>query len=237
MRTTLIAIAIAAALPAFSFAADAPTSPHSFTGNISLTSNYVFRGYSQTDLKPAIQGGADYSHSSGIYAGAWGSNVSWLKDSNSAVDNDTEVDFYAGYKHAFGDFTADIGAIQYYYPGSYPTGYTSPNTLEGYAAASYKWLTLKYSRSVTNLFGFSDSKGSGYLELNGAVEVGAGVTISAHGGIQKVANNSASDYKDWKLAASKDFDGLTVSLAYTDTNVENAKTAKKQGILTVGKTF
>ena len=82
MRKTLVALSMAAAIavPSLGLAqatapAAAPPSDHTFTGNIGLFSEYRFRGISQTFAKPALQGGFDYSHSSGLYLGNWNSNV------------------------------------------------------------------------------------------------------------------------------------------------------------------
>src|ERR1035437_4409760 len=73
-----------AAEPATAPAA-APASPHTFTGNVGLVSQYIFRGLTQTNAHPAIQGGADYSHASGFYAGTWLSNISWFTDQNANI--------------------------------------------------------------------------------------------------------------------------------------------------------
>src|SRR5438046_920148 len=120
MRKSVLALSTAAALAAPGLAAaqaaaPAPTSP--IAGNMSLVSEYRFRGIDQTFGKPAIQGGFDYSHSSGIYVGNWNSNVS----SGAGFPNgNIEMDFYGGWKKAFGDFGLDVGAIYYYYPGTNP---------------------------------------------------------------------------------------------------------------------
>lgn len=89
MRKSILAAAFASAfaLPGLALGqaaapAAAPASPHTFTGNVGLYSQYIFRGLTQTNGRPALQGGADYSHSSGLYLGAWGSNVSWLEETN-----------------------------------------------------------------------------------------------------------------------------------------------------------
>ena len=86
MRKTLIAASVAAALalPVAGHAQTAPAaaSPHTFTGNVGVFSQYIFRGLTQTNRKPALQGGFDYSHSSGFYLGLWGSNVSWFEETN-----------------------------------------------------------------------------------------------------------------------------------------------------------
>ena len=133
----------------------------------------MFRGISQTNEKPALQGGFDLGHKSGFYVGTWASNVSWLSDGNPDVSASLEWDFYGGYKWALpADFVLDLGVLYYWYPGTYPSGYTKPNTTELYVALTWKWLTGKYSYSVENkTFGFPDSRGSDYWELNATYDV------------------------------------------------------------------
>jgi uncharacterized protein (TIGR02001 family) len=124
-----------------------PPAPLSITGNFGIYSQYVFRGLTQTDRKPAFQGGFDLAHTSGFYAGTWGSNISWLHDAGVVAHGGSlEWDFYGGYKYAINeDIGLDVGVLDYYYPGSYVSGATNPDTTELYVAASWKWLSLKYS--------------------------------------------------------------------------------------------
>ena len=85
-------------------AAPEPPAPDwTFSSNVGLFSEYIFRGIAQTAGKPAVQGGFDLAHSSGFYAGTWASNVSWLEDFNAYNRSSVEWDFYAGFKHASGD--------------------------------------------------------------------------------------------------------------------------------------
>ena len=112
-------MALAAILAMGSAAAQqpaAPASPHTVTANIGLFSQYVFRGLTQTDRDPALQGGFDYSHASGFYLGTWASNISWLKDGNLYNGGGSlEWDFYGGLKGPIGksDFTYDVGLAYY----------------------------------------------------------------------------------------------------------------------------
>ena len=77
MKKSLIALALVSAFAAPAFAEEAaPTPEHTLTGNVGLFSSYRFRGIDQTFGKPALQGGFDYTHSSGVYVGNWNSNVS-----------------------------------------------------------------------------------------------------------------------------------------------------------------
>ncbi|MDT3678905.1 MAG: TorF family putative porin [Burkholderiaceae bacterium] len=234
----------------------APT--HSLTANVSLASQYRYRGIAQTDGKPALQGGFDYAHSSGVYLGTWGSNVSWLADSNDDVSNSVELDVYGGWRGKLGDLGYDVGVLRYLYPGSYPAGFVAPHTTELYAAGSWRMFTLKYSHAATNLFGVPDSEGSGYLDLAANFDVGRGFALVAHVGHQRIPSGSlrgirirSSDdcsYTDWKLGVAKAWAGLDWSLSYVDTDAKGGsgecyRSARNRDlgnatvVLTAGRSF
>ena len=231
MRKTILAAAMgaAAAVPALVHAqAAAPQSPHSVTGNVAIVSDYRFRGISQTFEQPAIQGGIDYAHSSGFYLGNWNSSVSGLSYADSGG---IEMDFYGGFKKAFGDFGVDVGLLQYYYPGAKAAGTEKYDTLEAYVAGSWKWLTLKYSLTMTDWFGVNsvstgttngDSEGSGYLELNASYEIAPKLTLIGHIGQQTVKNYGHLDYVDYKIGATYDMSGWLLGAAYVDTDADPA---------------
>ena len=107
-------------------AAAAPAPDWTVTGNLSLASDYRFRGISQTNKQPAISGGFDVAHSSGFYIGNWNSNI----DSDFFQGANIEMDFYGGYKGTLADFGYDLGAIYYYYPGSGRAGQTGRLSVE-----------------------------------------------------------------------------------------------------------
>lgn len=208
--------------------AQAADSPHSLSANVGLTSNYIFRGISQTGGDPAIQGGLDYAHSSGFYLGTWGSNVGWIEDFQGYNSGNLEIDLYGGFRNSIGktDFSYDVGAIKYFYPGSKPGGTTNADTTELYAALGWKWFTVKYSYAISDAFGFSNSDGSDYLDVSASVPIGeTGLTVGAHWGTFNFENNSSADYDDWKVSVAYDMgkltkvmDGVTVGVMYTDTN-------------------
>jgi uncharacterized protein (TIGR02001 family) len=217
MQKILLALAttlIVAATPTLVQAQEA--SPLSF--NVSLTTDYKYRGISQSRRQPAIQGGIDYAHSSGFYVGTWASSIKWIKDAGGGAN--AEIDIYGGYKGAIIEGLGyDVGVLTYQYPGhDLPV---SPNTTEIYGAVTYGPATLKYSHSVTNLFGFSDSKNSGYLDLSATFDVGGGFTVTPHIGHQKVKNNGAFSYTDYALAVNKDWYGFTFGAAYIDTDTDS----------------
>jgi uncharacterized protein (TIGR02001 family) len=167
-------------------AADPPKSDWTFTGNAGLFSDYRFRGISQTNKKPAFQGGFDVSHASGAYVGNWNSNI----DSAFYNGSNLELDFYGGYKLPLGDFTLDVGALYYYYPGSGAGGTFKIDNTEIYVGGAYGPVTLKYSYATSDFFGIADSKGSSYLDAGFSYDLGGGLGVNAHLGYQKLKKNA-----------------------------------------------
>ncbi len=208
MKRSLLALAALTAITAVPAVSHAEDNPLSF--NVSLTTDYRYRGISQTRLKPALQGGADYALPGGFYVGTWASTIKWIKDFGG--DASVEWDLYGGYKGEIQkDLGYDVGVLSYVYPSNALN--PSANTTEIYGAMTFGPATLKYSHSVTNLFGFIDSKNSGYVDLSASFDVGGGVTLAPHLGYQKVTKNSSFSYTDYSLTASKDWFGMTFSAA------------------------
>ena len=251
MRKTILAVAVsaAAAVPGLALAQAAAKSPHTLTGNMSIVSDYRFRGISQTFEQPAIQGGIDYSHASGFYLGNWNSSVSGLSYPGGGG---IEMDLYGGYKKAFGDIGFDVGLLQYYYPkAATATGAEKYDTLEGYIGVTWKWLSAKYSTTLTDYFGVNsistgttngDSEGSGYLELNASYEIAPKLTLIGHIGQQTVKNYGNLDYTDYKIGATYDLSGWVLGAAYVDTDTDvftagGKDMGKGTAVLSVSKSF
>ncbi len=259
LRLSVAAGALAAALSLpvaaqTAASAPAPEPDWTFTGNVGIYSQYVFRGVSQTNEKPALQGGFDLGHKSGFYVGTWGSNISWLSDATPGVSASLEWDMYGGYKGSlYGDLGYDIGLLYYYYPGTYPGGYTKPDTLEGYAGLTWKFLSLKYSYVLGDkTFGFPDSRGSDYIDLTAnydviekVSDVIGKVTLTGHVGHQRFRHFGDFNYTDWKVGASTEIYGLTTGLYVTGTDAHDElytnpfgkKIADTQVVVYVQKTF
>lgn len=228
-------------LTAGSVAAQEKKPDNEFTGNVSLTTDYRYRGISQTRLKPALQGGVDYvNNPSGIYLGAWASTIKWVKDGGG--DGQIEIDLYGGKRGELTkDINYDVGAIAYIYPSSALT--PNPNTVELYGQLSYGPAYIKYSHGVSNLFGFADTKNSGYLDVGANIDAGSGYTINLHLGRQTVKNLGAASFTDYKVGVTKDFGICTVAFAvigadtkfYTGPNSKNL--GKTSAVLSVSKTF
>ncbi len=244
MKLTATKTMILAAL-AFSSAAfaqtKAPEPDYTFAYNVGLVTDYRFRGISQSRLKPALQGGIDFTHKSGIYLGFWGSTIKILKDGFPGADGPIELDFYGGYRGSFGEsgLGYDVGLLRYQYPQeNYPT---TPNTTELYGALTYGAGSIKYSHSIgSETFGVANSRNSYYLEAAYAFDLGSGWSITPHIGHQKFdgAGNGVFSYTDYSIGVGKDFgNGLTGTVSYvdTDTNVYvspvNGKNLGKSGLV------
>jgi uncharacterized protein (TIGR02001 family) len=219
MRKNLLALAAVLAVPAL------PTVAHAdLSFNIGAVSDYRYRGISQSRLKPAVQGGVDWSHASGLYLGAWGSTIKWIEDANPKSSNKAEVDLYGGFKtEIVKDLTLDVGVLAYQYPGhkAGEAGFTSPNTTEIYGGLTYGPFTVKYSHAVTNLFGFTDSKNSWYLDLNATFDLGNGLTLVPHVGRQKVNDFPDFTYTDASLTLNYEvLKGLVLSATAVGTSTK-----------------
>ena len=192
------------------------------TGNVSLTTNYKFRGQDQDAskakaVKPALQGGFDYAFGeSGWYVGNWNSSVDWL------ANNSLEADLYGGYKFKAAGADFDLGALTYIYPGN-----ASGNTTELYGAATFGPVTAKYSHTVSkDYFGWAGAKAgsglkgrnTGYLNLALAQEVAPSLTLKASVGFTRFAGDikdtGVPNYMDYSLGGVYDLgDGLSLGAA------------------------
>lgn len=227
LGATLLSIAAGGAVAQTAApAAPEAKSDWTFTGNANLYSDYRFRGISQTNKKPAFQGGFDVAHSSGFYAGNWNSNI----DSAFFNGANIEMDFYAGYKLAVGPFALDFGALYYYYPGSGSGGTFKIDNTELYAGATWGPLSVKYYHAISDFFGIDDSKNSSYLDGAFVYDLGNGFGLTAHVGYQRLRKNARvieinqstlrASVIDWKLGATYDIagSGFILGVAYIGTN-------------------
>jgi uncharacterized protein (TIGR02001 family) len=224
-------------------AAEAPeASP--VTANVTITNDYRYRGITQSNYQPAIQGGFDYAHESGFYIGNWNSTINWVSNTtNNGVKAPIEMDFYGGFKkELIGEgFASDLGILQYYYPqtgGNYNLQMLNPNTTELYVAQNFTFGPVtgfaKVNYALTNIFGIPNSSGSIYPDLTANYDTGIwGISLNGHIGYQYIAGQPAVSqgvatpknisYTDFKLGATKDFGGgLSLSAAYVSTNANPA---------------
>jgi uncharacterized protein (TIGR02001 family) len=215
----LFALTLGAAAGALAQTA-APAEPESTLAfNVGAVSEYRYRGISQSRLNPAMQGGLDYTDKSGFYVGAWASSIQWIKDAGGNAN--VELDFYGGYKGAVGDVAYDLGYLRYEYPSNKLK--PNANTDEFYGAVTVGVFTAKYSHAVSNLFGFSGSKNSGYLDLSAAYDLGNGYSLTPHVGHQNVSGkgNGVFSYTDYAMTLGKDLgNGLSASAAIIGTDAK-----------------
>lgn len=203
----------------------AEDSPHSLTGNLSFVSDYQYRGVSQTDAGMAIQGGFDYAHKNGLYAGVWGSNVE-LPPANM------ELDVYGGYSGSAGDLGYNVGLLQYLYPD-----FDAINTTEIYAGITYQGFGIKASYSLSDYFGLARSDGTTYWDLSYNHTFANNLALGLHYGYTAGAGDQV-DYSDWKVGLTVPVGKFSVGLAYADTDEASfGKLGDGRLILSLGTTF
>jgi len=210
------------------------------SGNIALVTDYYFRGISQTDNDGAVQGGFDWSHSSGFYVGVWGSNVDF-------GDTHLEFDTYAGYASEYNDFGYDLGVIKY----NYNDTSMHDDPIEWYAKINYSYFSAGYAYSPSWFGSHDDSNyihaGFDYDELPMGLALSASVGKS-FGDAYEVSGGTDYDYVDYKLGVSKEFAGVNFDLSYVGNDLSSKECTaygydEKKGhcddrvILSVSKSF
>ncbi len=201
---------VACGLLAVSTLASAEHHLGSFSANLTLASDYIWRGISQTDNEPALQGGVDWSHDSGLYAGIWASNID-----SGFLGADVEVDSYIGYSTEVSGVGVDVGFLHYEYPGA--PGESDLD--EVYVGLSYDAFSVTYSEGVDVLSDTSDF--GSYLDLGADFELPMDAALGLHMGHYDV-KFGGEDYWDWKVSVSKEVAGFTIEAAYTDTDDASA---------------
>lgn len=213
MKKLLLVTAISATFAAGAVQAQEITPDLDLSFNVAATSNYVSRGASLSD-GIALQGGADLTHSSGVYAGTWMSSI-------SDMTADLEVDVYVGYAGELENgVTYDLGLVDYIYPNESTATYA-----EAYVGVGYGPVSATYYNDITN-------GGYQYLVVNGDVDLGEGFGLGLQLGYADIDGDD--DVVDYGISLSKTVGGVDLSLALSDTDADgdNFEVA-----FTVGKTF
>ena len=215
------------------------------TTNLGATSDYRYRGISQTQNAPAIQGGIDYTNKNGFYAGNWNSSVSSLVYANGAG---IETDLYAGYKKEIKGITLDVGSYNYFYPRA-SVNKTNYDTREVYVGAAKGPVSIKVSQSLGDYFAASNSRGSRYYQADVAYPIaGTKASILAHAGRTDVANQTVLDSNDYNAGIGYNLAGFDLAARYytnsnktaafqTANTVGNQKLYRNALVLSVSKTF
>lgn len=182
------------------------------TGNVSVTTDYRFRGISQTQKASALQGGLDYSHSSGVYVGNWNSNVSSASYTDSVG---LEHDLYGGFKKEIvKGLVLDVGTYNYIFNRRDGKFDSNANTHELYLGLANGPFSIKASQSIGDYFGLANSSGTRYLEANVNYPMVKNMTLDAHVGRTMYANHSNLDYTDYRVGGTVQVAGLGVGLHY-----------------------
>lgn len=224
-----LSLCAATVLAAEAPAAPAPAPDWTNTGNVTLVSDYLFRGVSQTQGHATVQANLDFSHVSGLYLGMFGSGVSHAAYNNGSG---SEIDLYGGYRYALNaDSNIDAGLVTYWYPSAhYATTdgdirYHTQDAKLGLNMGSFNvtgWVTLS-----KHWFGFAvdpftgknvDTRGSLYGEVNWNPELAPGLALNLHAGKQHVRNMSAFDFVDAKVGVTKTVDNWAFAAAATYNN-------------------
>ncbi len=233
MKKLILASAIASMFGSYGALAQEVAAPdHQFAYSATLTSDYRFRGISQTQKEAALQFTADYTNNpTGLYAGAFLSNIKWVKANALTYPpaDDTapvEIDFYGGKRGDLGaGFAYDVGGIYYYFPGESLKSVTgigrAANTFELYGQLGYGPVYLKYSYALTDTFATGD-RGSYYIDAGANFPLMDKLVLNAHAGRQHFQGNTLGNYEDFKLGLTNDFGFATGSIAYINTNGNTA---------------
>jgi uncharacterized protein (TIGR02001 family) len=249
MRTSIIALAAltlaGSAAPAL--AQDPPASPVTISGGATVTSDYRFRGISQSNRRFAVQGTINATHESGAYVGTWASSI----DDYVAGGSDAEIDLYGGFKQTYAGTTFDIGALYYYYPGS---GGINSDFFEPYASLSHTFGPVSAKAGIAYApkqhaiaFGRNAREDNLYAYGEGSVAVpNTALSLSAHVGHsngRSLLTNGLKDYWDWNVGASYAWKSITFGVSYVDTDIKDGeftagRHAAKGGVLaSVGAAF
>jgi uncharacterized protein (TIGR02001 family) len=243
-----LACALLAGASAFAQTAKAPEPDWTVAGNVSMNTDYRFRGFTQTNYGPALQGGIDLTHKSGLYLGNWNSNVKDTLYNGASL----EMDLYGGFKGELAKGLGyDIGAIYYMYPksgngnatalsGATASLTTKITNTEVYFGLSYGpvsgklyYATGDYFKTAKVWGAANSTKGTTYLDLSYSTEA-AGLLLGAHVGVLTLKNHDQAaltqttdvggarlpkSVSDYKLSVGKDIgSGYVLTAAAVSTS-------------------
>lgn len=214
-----------------------------FTGNVGVTTEYVFRGITQSREAPAIQGGVDYADPSGAYAGLWASSV----DFGDGDQASTEFDYYGGYKFEVAQgISLDFGGIYYNYPAA--DSARNYDFVEGYAGAETAFglmgheVTTRASLNVSPDY-FAASGPSYYAKLGAKTEIMPDITLDGRIARQWIDDRAAfgvPTYDEWGTGLAYALDGFNVRLDYIDTSLKTSECADgcdAKGVLSLSRSL
>ena len=203
-----IALAMVLALAAPVANAQEEDASGGFGWNAALTSEYLYRGASQSDDHPALQLDATYSFAGGFYVGAWGSNVDF------GDSTDAEIDTFIGWNGDLADgVNLDVQLNRYNYVNEPPDVDYAYNELISKLTFRERYgLTLGYTDDYLALGG-----NSLYLAVDGEWEVSGGVNFTAGAAYTRNSGDLPS-YADYSVGLNRDFGPINVALQYVGSN-------------------
>jgi uncharacterized protein (TIGR02001 family) len=217
--------------------AEEAASPVSVTGSFAITTDYLYRGISQTSGAPAIQGAMTVSHESGLYAAVWGSSINFASG--------LELDPSIGFAGKAGEVGYDVGVLLYGYPHSTQAEAGGPefDFLEYYASVSYAGAKLGVAYAP-DFFGETGESIYGFLDYGTTV---GGVGLVAHVGLNLLDDQyygatgllGEDSYIDYKVGVNKTLQGVTFEVAYMGSDLDDALVPDGEGTFvgTVSKAF
>ena len=231
MKLSSLAKALLASSMLFSAVNASAADPITVSGSAAFTSDYLFRGVSQTSNNAAVQGAMTFTHESGAYFSMWGSSI-------ASGAGGLEVDTLLGYGGKAGEVAYDVGVMRYNYPGlnEKTGGYVDPmgnpvdtdyNEIYGSISTMGAKVGFNYSPDY-----FAESDKFMYLYASYGTEV-AGVGLSASLGMNKfdsaammsqalgLTGNTDDSYMDYKVAASKAIGGVAIEGAYIGSDIDS----------------
>lgn len=243
MKKNLLSLSCVALLVS-SLSTASAGSDWTLSGNVALTSDYVYRGYTQTDAEAAIQGGFDLTHTKGFLIGAWGSNVESDPNAAPAVNYDganLELDTYLGWSGKISDsgLEATIKAVRYHYPG---THYDPYNTNEYSFYLAYDFGPAKVKAGLNYSDDYSGYGKADYWDTEVSIPAGP-VKVALHYGAQRYDDPAQEEYEDYKVGLSGEAAGLGLDLSYygtSDVDTEGGCTSHTCGerlVFTLSKSF
>jgi len=220
-RSVLSAVLIGAA--AFSGSAFAEV-----TANVGVVSQYLFRGLAQTD-GAAVQGGLDYSHESGFYAGTWASTINFggTPGYDGASSTGAEVDFYLGFGGEVGGFSYDVGALYYWYSEEDESDNPDPsyNTIEVYGSVGYGPVTLGAYYAPDTYFGVDEKAYGVSLAFSTPLseKVSFDASVQHNGGKgNKALTPDGDTYIDYSIGITATSEaGFGIGLAFVGTDIDD----------------
>jgi len=237
MNTKMTTLAAAVLMTVSPLAISTAAAEVTFSGNVALTTDYVYRGISQTDEGAAVQGGFDLEHSSGFYAGVWASNLDFGDDS------DIEIDYYAGVAGEFSNKIGwDVGVLYYSYPDSDAADTGDYDFTEVYGSLSYDFgpAALTGGLAYSSDFYGTNTGDATYITLDVDVPLPNDFALNLHYGDQDIdGENGAADgdYDEWKIGLSKSLGGFDFALDYHDTDLNANNLDDDRFVFTVSKSL